>query len=82
MLEIQNIGAEYFHFIMIHYFPTDKLKDLDIRTIVDTLKLIERDASLMLDSAASREMKIKYKFSPVETYQMKTFIETKKDKEF
>lgn len=82
MLEIQNIGAEYFHFLMTYYFPTDKIKDLDIRTIVDTLKLIDKDACLMLDPTASRELKIKYKFSPVETYQMKMFFETKKEKEF
>lgn len=69
-------------FIMAYYFPVDKLKDMDIRTIIDKIKVIERDAARMLDKDKAKDQKIKYKFSPIETYQMWMFYNTKKDKEF
>jgi len=81
-LELQNIGAEFFSFLMGYYFPSEKLKDLDIRTVIDKLKVMDRDASRMLDPDKAKDQKVKYKFSPIETYQMRMFHSTKKDKEF
>ena len=81
-VEQQNTGAEYFHFIMSRYFETETLKDLDIRTIIDKIKIMEDECAPMLEPGAGKENKIKYKFYPLETYQMKAFFQDKKEKEF
>jgi hypothetical protein len=36
--KILNLGAEFFSFLMQHYFENDKLKNLDIRTVINKIK--------------------------------------------
>ena len=53
---------------MDHYFDSSKLKQLDMKTIIEKLKLIEKECGIMLDRKARKEDKVKYKFVPVETH--------------
>jgi hypothetical protein len=66
-----NAGAEFFHFMMDHFFDVEKLRSLDIRTIIDQLKLMEHEAWVMMSEAGNaavrKEAKLKYKFMPMET---------------
>jgi hypothetical protein len=62
-----NIGAEYFQFLMAHYFDPDRLQTFDVRTVVRQLKRIEMD-SFNIICGNNERSKIKYKFFPLETY--------------
>ncbi len=54
---------------MGRYFENEELKDLDIRTIVDKLKKMERDCIRMIsNSDCGKNLKIKYQFYPIETF--------------
>lgn len=67
-VELQNIGAEYFHFMMNYYFPSFDMENYDVKSVVEILQNIENDAAMLFDPTASIEMKIKYKFYPIETF--------------
>ena len=82
VFKIQNLGAEYFSFLIDHYFDKDSLITLDIKSVVEKLKLMEHDSGLLFDINTRKEQKIKYKFMPVETHQMLDFLERKTDEEF
>ena len=76
-----NIGAEYFQFLMKNYFAHNSMKSLDIKTIIEKLKLIEKDCQAILDKKLRKENKIKYQFIPIETHQMLEFLSNRKEEE-
>ncbi|TNV82166.1 hypothetical protein FGO68_gene16161 [Halteria grandinella] len=81
----QNIGAEFFNFIMQEYFDDSNLKNFDIKTVVEKLKLMEQECYQIYSNAGKQaklnQTTIKYKFFPIETNQMTFFQEFKKEKE-
>jgi RPA family protein len=75
------MGAEYFSFLMLHYFDPEKVEQLDNTMIVNKLKMIENDSLKILESFNESD-KIKYKFYPLETYMMTcSFIKKIKGKD-
>ena len=76
-----NVGAEFFSFLMEHFFEGECLKGLDIRTIIDKLKLLEHECHLMHEPSKDKNT-LKYKFLPIETHQMMECHVRKSEEEF
>ena len=60
-----NIGAEFFAWKMQRLFPIDQMRELDVITVVNKLKVLERDTFEILKRS---ESKAKYDFVPIETH--------------
>ncbi len=63
-----NQGAEFFQYLMETYFEPGKLKNLDVRSIIDAIKNLESDAlGILADAGSGKRNPLKYNFMPVET---------------
>ena len=57
---------------MGRYFDYRQLKDFDVSWVVETVKVMENDAHLILEG--HQQSKAKYDFVPVETHQLLCFL--------
>ena len=69
-----NLGAEFIQHLLESYFEQEQLKCLDVRTVLDKLKLMEADSCDFYSEAgngskqSSKAKQLKYRFMPVETH--------------